>query len=105
METSKKPRITKAHRICYVLSVHGNLTRVEAMRHVHQLEGKHPDAFTPTSNNCYWTSTGGGNGGQCSVVHKGLVRIVPRGGRKFVYANTPEGTALAAEYIGLVARD
>lgn len=99
METSKKPRITKSHLICYVLGVHGPLSRVEVLRRVHVLEGKPEAAFPPASNHSYFSPRGLGNGGQVSAVHRGLVQVTGKRGNTLLYGNTPAGTALSAQYI------
>ena len=98
MKATKKFRITKAHLICFVLGTQGAMTRDEVMRRVHTLEGKQ-GAFSPTSNNCYWSPTGHGNGGRSSVVFKGLVEKAGRQDRCFLYRNTPKGDSLCEEYI------
>lgn len=98
METTNHPRITKAHRICFILSQHPNLTRVEAMRRLHALEGR-SRPFVPTSNHSYWVTTGGGNGGRCSVVFKGLVKVTGKVGNALTFANTEAGDKAVAEYL------
>jgi hypothetical protein len=98
-------KITKAHYICTLLAAHGPMTRDKLTRGAWVMEGaKIP--YKVTSNGCYFLSgtQGGGNspyGGnvaryKSSLLRKGLIKVVGRQGRKFLYDLTPAGKALAA---------
>ena len=111
----KSTRITKSHRICYVLAcfdgpMHEPLTRKEVMEVVHVLEGKSFESFKPNSNTCYWkpSLTVGfvkrGDGyarrlvDKCSVLVRGYVTVAGKRGNELVYALTDKGRELADEY-------
>lgn len=99
MET-KKPSVTKSHRICFVLSQSRDpMVKETVMRAVHSLEGKDPAAFRPTVNTCYWSPSGKAAGGRSSVLFRGLVTKNGRIGRRTAYTLTPAGHAHALEYI------
>ena len=109
MKTTSKKRITKSHVICFVISSSEDpMTRKDIMREVHRLEGKPSEDFAVTSNNCYWSPTGLGNGGRSSVIFRGLVEkagVQKAGvrGREFTYRLTDAGKAHALEFIATKA--
>jgi hypothetical protein len=94
-------KLTKAHHICLLLAAHGTLTRDQLTHGAWVLEGaKIP--YKVTSNHCYFSPTGRGNGGEMSLVHRGLITQVGKRGRKFLYGLTPAGQALLNTYVPMV---
>ncbi len=100
-------KITKAHRICYVLSLfpHG-LTRVEIMRCVHMLEGKttrfsrntHLDYFRPGPRGRALHGEGAGDL-WLSPRARGMFEVARKRQNTFIYKNTALGTKVAQEYV------
>jgi len=96
---------TKTHHICsFLLSVHPQpCTRLEILRAVHR-DGPSTIPFKETSNHCYFTRYGHGNGGEYSLVTRGFIKVVGKtmrhrgkGGR-LLYALTPKGRRYAKAF-------
>ena len=87
-------KFSKTGYFCYLLAKKGPLTRDELTRGAWVMDGaKIP--YKETSNHCYFTPTGGGNGGYVSLVHRGIITKVGTRGRKYVYDLTPLGEEIA----------
>jgi len=101
-------KITKAHRICYVLSLfpHG-LSRVEIMRCVHMLEGKttrfardtHLDYFRPGPRGHRGFPIEGSGDGWLSPRARGMFEVARKCQNTFIYKNTALGNKVAQEYV------
>lgn len=95
-------KLTKAHHICQLLVNHGPMTRDQLTRGAWVMEGCQLP-YKVTSNGCYFLtgSNGGGHspyGGnveryKSSLILKGLIQIVGKQGRNFLYDVTPAGRA------------
>ena len=88
-------KLTKAHHICQLLALAGPMTRRQLTRGAWVLEGADAKGipYKATSNHCYFSPTGRGNGGEMSLVHRGLITKVGKQGRRFLYDLTPAGQA------------
>jgi len=98
MDTDVK-KTSKTYAICAVLyEAKYPLTRVEILRRAHEYleeRGVKLAPFKATSNHCYFSPRGLGNGGQISVVYRGLVRRHKQlSGRTYVYKLTDAGARL-----------
>ena len=100
----KKPANSKTHQICAVMKNSPiPLTRVEILYIVHR-DGHSTIPFKGTSNHCYFTRYGRGNGGKYSLVTRGLIRIVGRSAHvwetrgRLLYALTPKGCRYARAF-------
>jgi hypothetical protein len=98
-------KLTKAHHICSLLVAHGPMTRNALTRGAWVLEGG-KIAYKRKSNGSYFLSgtQGGGTGYNVpkyrgSLLRKGLIQVVGKQGRKFLYGITPAGR----EFLGLTA--
>lgn len=93
-------KITKAHKLCFVIYVGGPLTRFEALRRVWEMDGK-PIPFKRNSNNCYFVSPRGSclhnREGLSSLRRKKLVKVVGKRGNCLLYVVTAKGRRMAAE--------
>mgnify|MGYP000078271068 FL=1 len=98
MDTDSK-KTSKTYAICAVLyEANFPLTRVEILRRAHaylEERGVKLAPFRETSNHCYFSPRGLGNGGQISVVYRGLVRREKHlAGHAYVYKLTDAGARL-----------
>lgn len=95
---------TKTYAICSVIAAAETageqLTRVEILEQVHAFQtqlGLKVAPFKPTSNHCYFSPTGNGNGGEMSVVYRGLVKSAVKRGRSYLYELTAAGEKWLAD--------
>lgn len=88
------PDITKWDALPYVVSVHGPLTRAQALKHAQQVLCL---PYVPGSNHSYFTEDD-------NVVSRGLLQVVGKKGNALVYDLAPKGRERAAAVKATVDR-
>lgn len=97
--TTKKPvRITKAHKLCFLIELYGSMTRVEAMRALHAHEGKKPSSFDPNTNHEYFSPKKRYDGWM-SPAARGLIKVAGKSSTgAYIFRVTAAGKKLGRAY-------